>query len=384
MIKTVKTLREANPEAADMWIYDTYYNGLVTPETVNSDSKKNGRFRCINNPDHIFLKMIKLMSDKNNPNYGCDICNSNSKIINKNTNIIDESNQNPISILPKKDLDKLKGEWSINNKYSIDYYSDISEYPALWICRRCGKEYNQSIKKRINNNECPFCKNETKLKEFNIDITDPDINFDISYKNMCLQTDTKIGISIPFRLKCIKCNKDYESTISERVNNKSICPECTYKNILKKHKTIADEFPDLINKWSISNGTAPNEHISISKQKFIWECDKCKGQYLATISQMVEYDEPCPYCDSRELLFGVNSIDIKYPELLKEWNYEANYLLSKPSKTFSGDINKYWWRCKICNYNYKMSTQQKTINLIRSINSCPKCKGRRQEYYHLY
>lgn len=68
--------------------------------------------------------------------------------------------------------------------------------------------------------------------------------------------------------------------------------------------------------------------------------------YLSTAKHLNKFENKCPYCSSRKLLSDLNSIDVKYPELLKEWNYEADYLLSKPSRAFAGDINKCWWNVR--------------------------------------
>ena len=49
-----KTLREVNPEAAKMWVYEL--NGDMTPDNVGASSEKEAWFRCLDNPKHLFLK----------------------------------------------------------------------------------------------------------------------------------------------------------------------------------------------------------------------------------------------------------------------------------------------------------------------------------------
>ena len=52
----MKTLRDINPGAAEMWAYDL--NGDMTPDNVSGSSEKTAYFRCLNNPKHLFDRKI--------------------------------------------------------------------------------------------------------------------------------------------------------------------------------------------------------------------------------------------------------------------------------------------------------------------------------------
>lgn len=74
----MKTLRDINPGAAEMWAYDL--NGDMTPDNVSGSSEKTAYFRCLNNPKHLFdRKICKMTSDRDGHNVGCKYCGPNAK-----------------------------------------------------------------------------------------------------------------------------------------------------------------------------------------------------------------------------------------------------------------------------------------------------------------
>lgn len=75
----MKTLREMNPGAAEMWAYDL--NGDMTPDNVSWSSEKTAYFRCQQNPKHLFSKKIcKMTSYRDMHNVGCMYCGPNAKV----------------------------------------------------------------------------------------------------------------------------------------------------------------------------------------------------------------------------------------------------------------------------------------------------------------
>lgn len=328
-MKAFISLREKNPEAADMWIYDEYYNGEKTPENVEWYSKKNARFRCPNNKDHIFIKMILYMGDKNSRFYGCDICKKESSSISNPTDnrkrpLIDESHQEAVSVQYDEELVKRKSEWSNNNPFDISLYSDSSEYPAKWICRTCSKEYVQRISEHLTGiDNCPYCR-ETSNRKNNVENRLPTL--DVVYPEIARELSDKS----PFKANVLLCDMPIMCT---------------------------------------------------------WVCGKCHGEYPARVNERTSKDFQCPYCSgakkyTREI-YGYSIVD-KYKELLNEWDYEKNYLMGNPSDIYNHNKIPYWWKCPKCKYSYHMNLSMKKMYFIRHKESCPYCKGLRQEHYHLY
>lgn len=80
----------------------------------------------------------------------------------------------------------------------------------------------------------------------------------------------------------------------------------------------------------------------------------------------------CPSCYKKK---KYKSLDIEYPDLLKDWDYDKNEML--PSD-YSAHSNQYiWWKCSNCNFSWK--TQIYTRSAKNS--GCPNCyKNKRKKY----
>ena len=62
-----------------------------------------------------------------------------------------------------------------------------------------------------------------------------------------------------------------------------------------------------------------------------------------------------------------NSLSMKYPHLIEEWDYEKNYPLL-PSQVSIGSKKKVWWVCPICGYNWETRVDHRANG-----HKCPKC-----------
>ena len=45
----------------------------------------------------------------------------------------------------------------------------------------------------------------------------------------------------------------------------------------------------------------------------------------------------------KKVIIGVNDLSSKYPDLVKEWDYEKNTI--KPSRIYAQGHQKVWWLC---------------------------------------
>lgn len=111
-----------------------------------------------------------------------------------------------------------------------------------------------------------------------------------------------------------------------------------------------------------------------------WECGTCHGVFSAQIRDLVNEDSVCPYCTNKKALLNFNTINVTHPDLLNEWDYIRNYLLTNPCQimiTYSDDV---WWKCQKCARYYMMSPKRKIYFKKRNQIACPFCKGYRQEF----
>ncbi|MGT2756895.1 zinc-ribbon domain-containing protein [Streptococcus ovuberis] len=84
-----------------------------------------------------------------------------------------------------------------------------------------------------------------------------------------------------------------------------------------------------------------------------------------------------------KILKGFNSFDVKYPHLMKEWDYLNNVLLLNPSEISESNTKSVWWICQNdSNHHYKMSIYKRIQCEKRSKEPCSICKGRRRKREH--
>ncbi|WP_074885289.1 zinc-ribbon domain-containing protein [Butyrivibrio proteoclasticus] len=76
--------------------------------------------------------------------------------------------------------------------------------------------------------------------------------------------------------------------------------------------------------------------------------------------------------------------DVRYPELLNEWDFASNYLLCSPSEILSSYSKNVWWNCGLCGRKYELSPKAKILYQKRKMLSCKYCKGYRRKKVHYF
>ena len=146
--------------------------------------------------------------------------------------------------------------------------------------------------------------------------------------------------------------------------------------------------PELAKQWHpTKNGDLRAENFTKgSKQKIWWLCDKtncsekCIHEYYAQIRSRTN-GTGCPYCSPNKLKVCIhNSIEIKCPELVKEWHPIKNDVLIKPEHFGIGSTIKVWWLCNnlTCNEGCKHEWES-TINSRVKGSGCHYCCNPRQK-----
>ena len=139
----------------------------------------------------------------------------------------------------------------------------------------------------------------------------------------------------------------------------------------------------LSKEWSENNEKKPTEYLRSSSYIVFWTCPTCHGDYLHSIRDREVGDNSCPYCNNKKVLPNYNSLMVKCPTLMKEWNYRSNYLIVNPNNILPTYPEEVWWTCE-CGKTFKMSPKKRLYYLKRHIKACPYCKGRRRKKYHYF
>lgn len=183
------------------------------------------------------------------------------------------------------------------------------------------------------------------------------------------------------------CSKGHEwqARIDSRVRGNG-CPKCAKKkralshSLPKKGKSLQDKFPVLVKEWDYEkNGNLlPSQVNCGSHRKVWWKCSEGHN-WQATIANRCNGNN-CPKCAltirgrKRSLPKKGQSLQDKFPELAKEWNYERNYDLLPTQVTYCSG-KKVWWKCYICKHEW-----QAVISSRSNGSGCPECaKVRRRK-----
>lgn len=181
---------------------------------------------------------------------------------------------------------------------------------------------------------------------------------------------------------CPKCGYEYPAAPSKRTReNPTGCPVCANRVIIPGINDLATLRPDLTCEWHPSkNGNLkPTEIAPNYSKKVWWKCAACGHEYPKTPNKRVSAGQGCTECSKKSvaqnlhkkaLRIGVNDLASQHPELLNEWDYEANVGLPYPQDITVGNNSIYInWRCSTCGYKWSATAYSRT----HLKTGCKKC-----------
>jgi hypothetical protein len=120
----------------------------------------------------------------------------------------------------------------------------------------------------------------------------------------------------------------------------------------------------------------PNQAYTGAFDKLKFECFNCpkKREYFETRPGSIGNGRNCSPCDAF-YLSEYNNLNVVYPEVAKEWDYEKNYPI-RPENIFAHTEKKFWWKCSVCDSSYLSSVSKRTGDDARG---CPFCVESRLE-----
>ena len=137
-----------------------------------------------------------------------------------------------------------------------------------------------------------------------------------------------------------------------------------------KHGYLKDANPELYSELDKEK----NKGIDLSTlsatagKRVWWKCSKCGYSWQKRVIDRFT-GKGCAVCANIKLLKGYNDLQSKYPELVKEWDYNSNKVL--PSDVIAGGHTKYYWICKN-GHTYEESILHKSKGV-----GCPYCAGKK-------
>ena len=202
-------------------------------------------------------------------------------------------------------------------------------------------------------------------------------DFDYLIKEWNFEKNNKIGYS-PFSLLARSNKKvwwkdkyghEWQAKPCDRVNDHTGCPYCANRKVLVGYNDLKTTHPEVANEWHpTKNGNLKPTEVVAGSSKKVWWKGKCGHEWSAVISSRATNGRGCPYCNGNKILVGFNDFATKYPEQLREWDYDKNII--SPNKIFPKSKQKYWWKCEK-GHSYLMSIDKKTSRKF----GCPICSG---------
>lgn len=161
------------------------------------------------------------------------------------------------------------------------------------------------------------------------------------------------GMNSEFWWKCDNGHQWKRSPKNSKKRKKR-CDEC---------KSLAFQYPEFVQLWhpSKNNDEFPHKITPGSKKEVWWRC--LNGhEWLESPKSLVRGKVICRKCES---------LVIKNPELLKEWDKTRNGIL-KPDQVWSGSNRLVWWKCKTGHTDHIWKSKVKVRTQLKE-SGCPFC-----------
>lgn len=250
-----------------------------------------------------------------------------------------------------------------------------SKKRVWWICSQ-GHEWETAVHQRTGKKGtgCPYCSGKKVNKDNSFLTRFPDVAKDwhpIKNDNL-LPSDITAGSKKKIWWICAK-GHEWETTVYERSKG-SRCPYCMgYK--LTKENSLYEKFPDIARQWHPNKNEATKpQDISFKSSKKVWWLCNHGHEWQTAVSERTK-GSGCPYCSGR-YASKENNLEVNYPKLVKEWNYNKNKGLL-PEEVQNNSSKRVWWLCK------KGHEWETTVrNRTKQGTKCPYCSGKKasEEY----
>ncbi len=303
------------------------------PTTVTAGSNRVRKWKCASG--HSWSGSIKSRSRGG----GCPVC-SNSEIV---VGVNDLATTNP-------NLAKQANGW---DPKSVTFGSDKKRQ---WKCE-FGHVWTTAIKARSKGGGCPVCSGQQVLAGFNdLATTHPELSaqtFDWDPRTRSAGSGEKVW------WRCEKAHL-YQAVISSRTGQKSGCPICAGRLVLKGFNDLATTHPELA---AQADGWDPTTLGFGSKAIVDWK-GLCGHRWTVRVATRASQGRGCPYCTSRKVLIGFNDLASTHPVIAKQ-----AYGWDPTTLTFASGKKVQW----ICDKKHIWQTTVASRGF--SSSNCPICSG---------
>lgn len=169
-----------------------------------------------------------------------------------------------------------------------------------------------------------------------------------------------------------KCGHEWEAKVVQRTKDGSGCPYCSGRRLLPGFNDLATKFPEVAAEWNVGRTGRKASEVRFNENKKGWfTCSCCHGEYEAEIKRRTVQRKGCPYCSGQKVLKGFNDLATIAPELMLDWDFEANTVWPDEVIGTGGRKN---FKFKCSNPECGQSWEAPINHLHRSGIPCPYCR----------
>lgn len=166
----------------------------------------------------------------------------------------------------------------------------------VWWLGKCGHEWEASPNRRVHSGQgCPVCANLKLVVGVNdLETTHPNIarQWD-PIKNKKGPSEVVWGTHQQVWWLC-DLGHSWRTAVITR--QKSGCPVCTGRVLLKGFNDLASQAPDIAREWSTKNRKLPDEVLKGTASLAWWRCGTCNAEWRAGVVNRTANGSGCPRC----------------------------------------------------------------------------------------
>jgi len=229
-----------------------------------------------------------------------------------------------------------------------------------WICAE-GHRWKATVNNRTGKKPagCPVCNNKLVVPGVNdLATTHPDV---ASKADGWDPSTVTYGSGVRRSWICVLGHRWSVSTHSQaRANG---CPVCSNRQVLVGFNDLATTHPEIAQQ---AEGWDPREVMAGSDKKRQWKCE-FGHTWIVSPEARTNKNSGCPICSNREVLFGFNDLQTRFPEIAAQadgWD---------PTVIGAGSNKKMPWRCPL-GHTWEISPEQRTG---KKNSGCPVCSNKK-------
>lgn len=248
----------------------------------------------------------------------------------------------------------------------------------VWWIGSCGHRWESELCSRVSGKGCPACAGQRVVPGFNdLAHLEPELakewhltkNAGVFPAEVTRKSRAKVWWTC-------KSGHDFEARVGERVRglesrpDSNGCPVCLNRKLLLGVNDLTTSNPDLANEFHVLlNYPLTASTVKASETRKLWWLCDAGHEFQQRLANRVNQGQGCPFCKNKLVTIGETDLGTTNPELVEEWDFEANGEL-RPIDVVAGTLKYIYWICK-SGHKWKARGSKRLAG-----QGCPTCTNR--------